>query len=192
MLNQRFLTIGSVVKNVPMRIFPQEIHYLERKHNGRIVATTHTYADVNAIQMATGRFLTEEDSHAKRNVAVIGSAVAEKLFPLDDAVGQSVRLGAGFYSVVGVVSSRKPLAAVGVSSAENLNDDIYIPLKTCQVNFGERILIRQEGQRTAEQVELHQIIIIVDDPARTQSVAEAIRKMLKENHEKQDWEVTVR
>src|SRR5436309_5182352 len=33
----RFLTIGTVTRRVPMRIFPQEIRRLERMHNGRTV-----------------------------------------------------------------------------------------------------------------------------------------------------------
>ena len=32
---------------VPMRIFPQEIRYLERMRNGRVVGTTAEYTDVN-------------------------------------------------------------------------------------------------------------------------------------------------
>ena len=30
---ERFLTIGTVIRRVPMRIFPQEIRHLERMHN---------------------------------------------------------------------------------------------------------------------------------------------------------------
>src|SRR5438045_1437559 len=44
---ERFLTIGSVVRRVPMRIFPQEIRNLDRLYNGRVVATLPEYAEVN-------------------------------------------------------------------------------------------------------------------------------------------------
>jgi len=36
----RFSTISTVTRRVPMRIFPAEVRYLERMHNGRVVATT--------------------------------------------------------------------------------------------------------------------------------------------------------
>ena len=36
---ERFLTIDSITRRVPMRIFPQEIRSLERKYTGRVVAT---------------------------------------------------------------------------------------------------------------------------------------------------------
>src|SRR5438105_9178316 len=44
---ERFLTIPTITQRVPMRIFPQEIRYLERMQNGRAVATTPDYPDVN-------------------------------------------------------------------------------------------------------------------------------------------------
>ena len=43
---------------VPMRIFPQEIRRIDRMYNGRLVATTPDYTDVNKLEMAAGRFLT--------------------------------------------------------------------------------------------------------------------------------------
>src|SRR5438876_4370782 len=52
-----FGTIDAVTRRVPMRIFAQEIRYLGRKHNGRLVATLHAYAEINQIVMARGRLL---------------------------------------------------------------------------------------------------------------------------------------
>src|SRR5262249_29905849 len=43
----RFLTIGTVVRHVPLRVFSAEIRRLERLQNGRVVATTPGYADVH-------------------------------------------------------------------------------------------------------------------------------------------------
>src|SRR5262249_14735416 len=58
---ERFTTIPSITQRVPMRIFPQEIRFLERMHNGRVVATTTDYTDVNTeVRMSAGRFLTDE------------------------------------------------------------------------------------------------------------------------------------
>ena len=41
---ERFLNIGSVVRRVPMRIFPQDIWNKERKYSGRVVATMNNGA----------------------------------------------------------------------------------------------------------------------------------------------------
>jgi putative ABC transport system permease protein len=191
---ERFTTIPSITQRVPMRIFPQEIRYLERMHNGRVVATTADYTDVNTeARMAAGRFLNEDDDRDMMNVAVLGSAVADKLFPFEDPLKQSIRLGNYFYRVVGVVANRMPLAAVGGSSqsAEDFNNDVYIPLRTCKVRFGERILIRQSGSFNGEQVELHQVTLTMKDMDSVRPAGSVVKELLERYHLKSDYAVTV-
>jgi putative ABC transport system permease protein len=191
---ERFTTIPTVLERVPMRIFPQEIRYLERMRNGRVVATTADYAEVNKeVRMQAGRFLNDDDDREMRNVAVLGSEVADRLFPFEDPLKQSVRLGNYFYEVVGVVASRMPLAAVGGSSqsAEDFNNDVYIPLRTCRVRFGERILIRQSGSFSGEQVELSQVTLTMKDMESVRPTGSVIKELLERYHLKNDYAVTI-
>src|SRR6516225_5503727 len=53
---ERFLTIPDVIRWVPMRVFPNEVRFLERMMIGRVVATTPEYADVHKIELTAGRF----------------------------------------------------------------------------------------------------------------------------------------
>src|SRR5262245_26356850 len=69
----RFMTINTVTRSVPMRIFPAEIRRLERMMNGRIVATTPDYAPANKVSMACGRFIIPDDDMYRHNVAVLGA-----------------------------------------------------------------------------------------------------------------------
>jgi putative ABC transport system permease protein len=190
----RFLTnlgTGTVTRVVPMRVFRQEIRRLERMHNGRVVGTTPEYAEVNQLDLACGRFLHEEDDLRMRNVCVLGSTTAEKLFPFENPLGQTVRLGQHFYVIVGALRERMPTGGSGGSqAAENYNDDVYIPINTCQRRFGERIVIRQTGAFNFEQVQLHQITLTVSDIDKVRPAGEVIRKLLT-NHLKHDTDVTV-
>src|SRR5262249_43464682 len=130
---ERFLTIGTVIRRVPMRVFPQEIRYLQRMHNGRVVATRPEYTEGNTIELAAGRFLTDDDDYYMENVAVLGSKVADRLFPFGNPIGESVRLGNYFYEVVGVLRERVPTGSASGSSSqaqEDFNNDVYIPLQT--------------------------------------------------------------
>jgi putative ABC transport system permease protein len=191
---ERFATIPTITERVPMRIFPQEIRYLERMRNGRVVATTADYAEVNKeVRMQAGRFLNDDDDREMRNVAVLGSEVADRLFPFEDPLKQSVRLGNYFYEVIGVVASRMPLAAVGGSSqsAEDFNNDVYIPLRTCRVRFGERILIRQSGSFSGEQVELSQVTLTMKDMESVRPTGSVIKELLERYHLKNDYAVTI-
>src|SRR5262249_11388061 len=129
---------GFVTRMVPMRIFPQEIRYLGKLHNGRVVATTPEHADVNQLDMMVAHFLTDEDDLRMKNVCVIASNVAASLFPYEDPLGKTVRLNSHFYKVVGVIQERMPTGGTGGSqAAEDYNHDVYIPLQTCKVRFGE-------------------------------------------------------
>jgi putative ABC transport system permease protein len=189
---ERFLTIGSVVRRVPMRIFPQEIRNLERMHNGRAVATTPEYAEVNQLDLAAGRFLTEDDDHYMENVAVLGSATADALFPFSDPLGETVRLGNYFYKVVGVLRDRMPTGGSGGSqAAEDFNHDVYIPLQTCKVRFGERVIYRQSGSWNAEKVDLSQVTLTVSGMDQVRPAGDVVRELLGRYHLKNDWSVTV-
>jgi putative ABC transport system permease protein len=188
----RFLTIGTVVRRVPMRVFAQEIRHLEYMVTGRVVATTPAYQEVNQLDLARGRFLVEDDGHYMENVAVLGSTTADRLFPFDDPLGQSVRLGNYFYKVVGVLRDRMPTGGTGGSqAAENFNSDVYIPLETCKVRFGEKIFIRASGSRSGEQVQLSQVTLTVADMEKVRPAGEVVRELLERYHTKTDWMVTV-
>jgi putative ABC transport system permease protein len=188
----RFLTINTVTRRVPMRIFPQEIRRLERMHNGRTVATTPEYAEVNQLELASGRFLTAEDDRYMLNVCVLGATTADRLFPFDDPINQTVRLGNYFYKVVGVVRGRMPTGGSGGSqAAEDYNSDVYIPLQTCKVRFGERVFIRQSGSFNGERVELSQVTLTVTDMDKVRPAGEVVRELLASRHTKSDYAVTV-
>jgi putative ABC transport system permease protein len=188
---ERFLTISSVIRRVPMRFFPQEIRHLERMHNGRVVATTPEYSEVNQLDLAAGRFLTDDDDHYMENVAVLGSSTADALFPFSDPLGQMVRLGNYFYKVVGVLKDRIPTGGSGGQTAEHFNDDVYIPLQTCKVRFGERVIFRQSGSWNAEKVDLSQVTLTVSDMEKVRPAGDVVRELLGRYHLKNDWAVTV-
>ena len=175
-----------------MRIFPSEIRHLERMHNGRVVGTLPEYAEVNQLELAAGRFLIPEDDYHLRNVAVLGATTADSLFPFEDPLGQTVRLGNHFYRVVGVICEWVRTGCSGGSqAAEDFNNDVYIPLKTCRARYGERIMIRQSGSFSGEQVELHQVTLTLSDMSKVRPAGEMVREILREGHSKNDWAVTV-
>jgi putative ABC transport system permease protein len=189
---ERFDTISTVTRRVPMRIFPQQIRYLDRMITGRMVATTPEYADVNQLQLASGRFLVEDDDRHMLNVAVLGATTADRLFPFEDPIDQTVRLGSYFYRVVGVIRERVPTGGSGGSqAAEDFNSDIYIPLQTCKARYGERIVLRQSGSWSGEQVELSQVTLTVTDMDRVRPTGEVVKELLDRYHDKTDYKITV-
>ena len=196
---ERFGTIPTVVRRVPMRIFSQEIQYLERKYTGRVVATIPEYQEVNQLELASGRFLTSDDDHQMLNVCVLGSQVADKLFPFEEAAGKTVKLGnmAGsfFYRVVGVIRERMPTGGTGGSqSAEDYNGDVYIPFETCRVRYGARIVNRKPGSFSMEEVELSQVTLTIKDMESVRPAGDVVKSLLEEpilHGRKDDTAITV-
>jgi len=158
------------------------------------VATIPQYAEVNELIAAQGRFLNEEDETQMNNVCVLGSETAKSLFPFEDPIDTSVKLGQFAYVVVGVLTDRMPTGGTGGSqAAEDFNHDIYIPLSTSRGRFGDRIMIRAAGSRSMEKVDMHQITITVQDIDKVRPVGSMIREMLSDakRHPRQDWALTV-
>jgi putative ABC transport system permease protein len=190
-----------------MRIFPSEARYLDRMVNTRVVATIPEYAEVNKLEMASGRFLVGaddaeielNDDAEMKNVCVLGAEVADRLFPFEDPMGQTVLMKSHFFVVVGVVKERMPTGGTGGSlAAEDYNRDVYIPFKTSRKRFGDIIFTRASGSRSAERVDVSQVTLTVnaevDSPAgrkKVQAVGDEIKRILEREHPKKDWAVTV-
>ena len=191
--------IDGVIGKVPMRIFPQEVRRLEKLSNARLVATTEDYARINHFQMAVGRFLVDgEDQRAEgddqrfRTVVVLGATIAEDLFPFENPVGQTVVVNKEQYQVVGVIKERTPRGSGSTGqSQEDFNKDIYIPIQTAKSRFGQRVRIIQGGSRSAEEVELHQITLTINDIDQVRPTGEIVRDLLERFHTKKDTDVFV-
>ncbi|MBP3956660.1 ABC transporter permease [Gemmata sp. G18] len=199
---ERFSTLtsdGAVTRIVPMRVFPSEARYLERLVNARVIGTVPDYQIVNKLELSRGRFLTDNDDSDLENYCVLGSEAADKLFPYEDALGQTVGMRSHFFLVVGVLKERMPTGGSGGSqAAEDYNRDIYIPIRTSRRRFGEVISIRTAGARMNEKVEYSQVTLTVDAEvdtpagrAKVQAVGNEIKGMLERKHPKKDWAVTV-
>jgi putative ABC transport system permease protein len=197
----RFATYNdSLIRMVPMRVFPSEARYLDRVDSkARVVATVPEYQVINQLAVARGRFLVAEDEQRFMNHCVLGAGVADKLFPFEDPLGRSIVVRQHEYRVVGIIADRMPTGGTGGSqAAEDYNHDVYIPLSTARRRIGDTVIIRTAGSRSGEKVQLSQVTITVDADFDTsagrqkvKAVGDAIKDMLKQDHVKEDWAVTI-
>jgi putative ABC transport system permease protein len=93
------------------------------------VGTTPPYREAARLDLASGRFLTDLDVLDRKRVAVLGASVAAALFPLESPLGASVRLGADWYRVVGVLEGRaSPRGRGAAIRTRDLNRCVLVPL----------------------------------------------------------------
>jgi len=190
---ERFSTFeDAIVRMVPMRVFASEIRFGNRVFNGRFVSTTPEYAEVNKLTMARGRFFTEGEDENRINNCVLGSAVADKLFPFEDPVGHTIDVRGFKYMVVGVTADRMPTGGSGGSqAAEDFNGDVYVSFKTGSARIGSRVFTRTAGSRGAEEVEISQVTITLTDVDKVRSVGNEFKRLLEDHHDRKDWALTI-
>ncbi|HEU4335084.1 MAG TPA: ABC transporter permease [Candidatus Eisenbacteria bacterium] len=96
----------------------------ETNPNISICGGTPEYPPNNTHYVGLGRNLSAMDVKSGRHVAVIGHAIAKKLFPFADPIGKIVRLDGRKYEVIGVFDEKK--SAFG----GNYDNYVLIPVTT--------------------------------------------------------------
>lgn len=79
-------------------------HQRSTNANMSLVGATPAFLENNGLSLARGRFLTDADVRDDRAVAVVGSDVADALFPGEEALDQEIILRGAAYRVVGVLA----------------------------------------------------------------------------------------
>jgi putative ABC transport system permease protein len=98
--------------------------------NITICGGTPEYPENNTHYVGLGRNISHMDVKSGRKVAVIGFAIAQRLFPFVDPIGKEIRLDERKYEVVGVFDEKK--SAFG-SAYDNY---VLIPIDTFVNTYG--------------------------------------------------------
>ncbi|HUM16316.1 MAG TPA: ABC transporter permease [Candidatus Nitrosotalea sp.] len=130
---------------------------------------TPEYFQARDWEVASGRSLTQDDVDGAGKVVVLGQTVADNLFGATDPVGQTVRIKAAPFTVVGVLT-RKGQSTRG----EDQDDTLMIPLSTAK----KKVL----GVSQANARSVGSILVKVTDPARMSEAEAEIRRLLRERH----------
>jgi putative ABC transport system permease protein len=154
-------------------------------------------------------------------VAIIGYGVRTRFFTTEEPIGQAIKVGDSWLTVVGVLKDRR----VSNETAQRLgirdpNMDVYVPVRTMLLRFRDRAQLNQKdvqeasrgggegiiiisGQEQAEESEeqraertnlnqLDRIIVRVKEAAKVPAVAELLQRMLARRHNQViDFEITV-
>lgn len=92
-------------------------------NNVSILGVSADYDQVRNFDLADGRFFTNMESSAGRNVAILGFDLAENLFPGMDPIGRNIRVFGQNTSVIGVFDKE------GIGNFGNSHDEsVVIPV----------------------------------------------------------------
>jgi putative ABC transport system permease protein len=135
-------------------ITPSDVRFLESVAAGRVLyaATTQRRADVSAggrkfenatvngtqaaladirdVGIERGRFFTRAEEAAGAQVAVVGAAVVETLFPAGEPLGGTIRIGNRAFRIVGLQARQ------GTAGGVSLDRYVWMPLAAYRRVFG--------------------------------------------------------
>jgi putative ABC transport system permease protein len=155
----------------------------------RIVGTTQQWFDLVPRQILAGRVFEKKDVDEFSAVAVLTEYGARRLLATKNTIGQTIRIGGDTFEVIGIIKTESGQA--GNIQIPDQQVDAYIPLSTVRKYYGDLFIKRTSGTRTIELVELHQIIVQVDNTENVEATAAGIERMLQGFHKKKDYETSV-
>ncbi len=96
-----------------------------------IFGTTSAYIDMYAGNISEGRFFNDLEDRTAALVVVLGSNVAERLFPRGSAVGREISIDRSRYRVIGVMPKR------GTVLIDFIDNILLIPITRYSSRYGE-------------------------------------------------------
>ena len=177
---------------LPIREIRASFVHADRELEGRLVGCTPQYAQDLRLDVDQGHFITEHELAQRQNHCALAAEVAAHLFPLQNPIGQAIRIEDEYYVVVGVMKPRHATAGIGGSlAAQDFSSDVYIPISTLWLRIGDRVVRRSSGAIEGEIIELTQATLRVSDPEYVPATAELVGDLLRQRHAAEDVSVIV-
>ncbi|MHA3774727.1 ABC transporter permease [Verrucomicrobiota bacterium sgz303538] len=125
-----------------------------------VIGTTEQFIITGGATLSAGRFMTKAEAYANRDLCVVGSDIAEKLFGSESPLGQKLRVGNDSLEIIGVLEKRGSL--LGQISLDN---QIIIPIGKMVAGY------RWDPSCTIQ--------VKAGDPARIDETREELRGLLR-------------
>ena len=182
-------SFSNIKKTAPVKLMRKESRLRERAMELRVVGTTPEWFELVPREVIAGRVLLSSDEDKQAPVAVLTEFGARKILATESTIGQTIRIGGDEFEIVGIVKSESGQA--GNIQIPDQQIDVYISIEVARKYFGDIYAKSTSGSRTMERVELHQIIVQVDDADKVEATAAGIERMLGRFHKKKDYIISV-
>ena len=181
-------TMPGVQLTVPVKLIRTKGILGERAMEMRIVGTTPDWFALVKRSVIAGRVLSREDYDNRSAVCVLTEFGARQMLATEHTIGQHIRIGGQYYQVIGIVRSE-----TGGEDAQTPDQaaDAYIPINVARERYGDIIVRRSAGTMERERVELHQLLIQVNELDKVEATAAAIAAMFTRFHKRNDVSISV-
>lgn len=177
-----------------------------KQNSVKLIGVTPFFFDSSNINLDNGKMFSTYQIDNALPVCIIGKKVEKKLFTGESAIGKQIKVKDVWLQVIGVIEEKlisdKAQENLGI---RDLNQDVYVPIKTFLVRFKDRKIIvdnpnaRRDNQNGPKKRQprgnYHQIdklTVQVSNSNELKATAEVLSKMLKRRHnDVLDFEITI-
>ena len=110
-----------------------------------LTGTEPSYFRIKNYELTAGRPFAEQEMNLGATVVVIGSLLAEKLFPDVDPVGKEVLIGGLPYRVIGVVAKQGTLFGLSLDKFAVIPFTAPARRMICPINILDHLIIQADG-----------------------------------------------
>jgi putative ABC transport system permease protein len=103
----------------------RQIKYKSNVANDALIwAASHEFENVRSFEIEKGRYFSPEESASGKNVAIVGSVLAERLFEKTNPVGKEISIGGNKSMVIGVFRKE----GKGGLSDDGMDEQTLVPI----------------------------------------------------------------
>jgi putative ABC transport system permease protein len=168
---------------VPLKDVGGQILRGAMRKTSQCYGTTPDFIRVANLRVDRGRYLTQADLDQRSMVAVIGPEIAKQFFPLEDPLGQTLRIDSRVVTVVGVLA---PVGLAGGAGAaligRDLNLDMHIPITSAREVFGDLVVRGQSGSMSANETQVSEVYMTVAARERVILDSQRLRRIVDSRH----------
>ena len=213
------LDVHSIKKNVPSvkTVSPEiilETYVIKKGRQSpvKLIGVSTDFFTTSNIDIESGKNFSKAQSENALPVCIIGKKIEKKLFTGESAIGKQIKVKDVWLQVIGVIEEK----FISANAQENLgirdmNQDVYIPIKTFLVRYKDRKIIsdkpidfgsgviimgNQQGpKKKIPRGNYHQIdklVVQVNKSTELNATADMLSRMLKRRHNDMlDFEISI-
>lgn len=197
--------ISSVKTVSPEIILDTYVINNGKQNSVKLIGVNTSFFESSNIDIESGKIFSEYQTFNALPVCIIGKKVEKKLFTGESALGRQIKVKDVWLQVVGIIEEK----LISDKAQENLgirdiNQDVYIPIKTFLVRYRDRKIItddyevndNQNGpKKRIPRGNYHQIdklTVQVSNSNELRATAEVLSRMIKRRHnDVLDFEITI-
>ncbi len=139
-----------------------------KEFRARVTGTMSDWLVINKRSVQEGRFLSDIDELSRAKVCVLGSLVVDEIFePNENPIGQSVKIGGEWFTVVGVLNEYSMGGGPGGDDKKRgparwMNGGCYIPIHTARTNYTSNDKLTSLYVRISNSDQLYETVPLLD------------------------------